>query len=327
MSENAERGIDRGLRIPARDGFKLAATLFEPHSPKGPDAAWQDDTLVLINSATAAPRGYYEPFARFLSNRGFAVLTYDYRGMGESRPRSLRGFDARLHQWGEQDLAGVLDWAVSRVQPRRLLAIGHSVGGQLVGLADNNERIDALMTVASQSGWYKLWPKSEHRRHALRWHVGVPLLSRLFGYVPGRLGIKEDLPGGVAREWAAWCRSPGFLLEGHEERRAGFERVSRPLLAFSFEDDDFAPRAAVEWLHRLYSNAQVTHRHFVPATSGLGEVGHFGFFRERFRETLWKEAASWLGEHSHRSTAPRAARPRPEIPPPARAEAGNREAA
>jgi predicted alpha/beta hydrolase len=292
---SGETGTDRSLRIPARDGFKLAATLVEPAggwSSEGMDA------LVLISPATAAPRSYYDTFARFLADRGFAVLTYDYRGMGGSRPRSLRGFRASMHEWGEEDLAGVIAWASRHVQPSRLLGIGHSVGGQIVGLAENNERFDALMTVASQSGWYGHWPESAHRRLALRWHVTVPLLSRIFGYVPGSLGIKEDLPGGVAREWAAWCRRPGFLLEGHPKRRAGFERIRRPILAWSFEDDGFAPRPAVEWLHRLYGNARVAHRHVVPVTAGLGEVGHFGFFRERFRDSLWKEAAAWLESHA-----------------------------
>ncbi|HEX3130460.1 MAG TPA: alpha/beta fold hydrolase [Thermoanaerobaculia bacterium] len=288
---NGETGIDRGLRIPARDGFKLAATLFEPAGGWSTGDGGKD-ALVLISPATGAPRGYYEPFARFLSDRGFAVLAYDYRGMGDSRPKSLRGFRASMHEWGEEDLAGVIAWVVRHVQPSRLLGVGHSVGGQLVGLAENNQRFDALMTVASQSGWYGHWPESKRRSLAFRWHVGVPLISRIFGYVPGSLGIKEDLPGGVAREWAAWCRRPGFLLDGHPERRAGFERFGRPILAWSFEDDLFAPRPAVEWLLRLYGNAPVEHRH------RPGEVGHFGFFRERFRDSLWKEAADWLAGHA-----------------------------
>ena len=111
----------------------------------------------------------------------------------------------------------------------------------------------------------------------------------------------------MAREWAAWCRRPGFLLDGHPERRAGFERFGRPILAWSFEDDHFAPRPAVEWLLRLYGNASVTHRHLVPATTGLGAVGHFGFFRERFRDSLWQEAADWLAGRSEPIQARRAA--------------------
>lgn len=126
---NMDPGIDRGLRLPARDGFKLAATLYEPRGR----GEWGHETLVLISSATAVPRSYYDGFARFLAGRGFAVLTYDYRGIGESRPRSLRGFRAAMHRWGEEDLAGAIDWACHHVQPARLLSVGHSVGGQRLG--------------------------------------------------------------------------------------------------------------------------------------------------------------------------------------------------
>lgn len=293
---NAEKGIDRSLRLPARDGFKLAATLYEPQG----NGAWGHETLVVISSATAVPRTYYDGFARFLAGRGFAVLTYDYRGIGESRPRSLRGFEARMHQWGEEDLAGVIDWACRRVQPARLLSVGHSVGGQLVGLAENNERIGALLTVASQSGYWGHWPSPERWRVALYWHLVFPVVSRAFGYMPGWMGIKEDLPGGVAREWAAWGRRPQFLLDGHEERRAGFERFARPIFAYSFEDDGFAPRAAAVALLHFYRNSRVVHRHIVPHTAGLPPVGHFGFFRDRFRDTLWEEAAGWLERHAAR---------------------------
>jgi len=31
-----------------------------------------------------------------------------------------------------------------------------------------------------------------------------------------------------------------------------------------------------------------------PKQIGAAKIGHFGFFRPEFRDTLWKEAADWL---------------------------------
>lgn len=61
------------IRIPARDGFALAATSYVPAT--NPSA-----TVVLINAATAVPQGYYRAFATFLAGQGYTAITYDYRG-------------------------------------------------------------------------------------------------------------------------------------------------------------------------------------------------------------------------------------------------------
>ncbi|HWP34111.1 MAG TPA: alpha/beta fold hydrolase [Thermodesulfobacteriota bacterium] len=286
------------LRIPARDRFALAASLYQPQAGTRPDA------VVLINPATAVKRGFYDRFARFLADRGFAVVTYDYRGVGESRPTRLRGFAASMHEWGERDLAGVIDWIAARFPESRLLVVGHSAGGQLVGLADNNDRIRALLAVAAQSGDWRLWPRPLRYALALLWYAAVPAATRLFGYLPGWLGIGEALPRGVALEWARWCRTEGYLVGGDGAgRRAGFARVTAPVLAYSFADDPYAPAAAVDALLRWYVNAPRTHRHVTPAEAGVPAIGHFGFFRDRVRDTLWREAAAWLRARSEGDAA------------------------
>src|ERR1700730_10557067 len=71
----------RTVEIPTRDGLRLAASVFEPAGPSA------DGGVGVINSATGVPRDYYAPFAAFLASRGFVAVTYDYRGIGDSRPR------------------------------------------------------------------------------------------------------------------------------------------------------------------------------------------------------------------------------------------------
>ena len=74
--------------ITARDGFPLAATVYI--------AAAVPRVAVLINSARAVPRKIYRGFASYLAEHDCAVVSYDYRGTGGSRPASLRGFNARM---------------------------------------------------------------------------------------------------------------------------------------------------------------------------------------------------------------------------------------
>ncbi len=279
----------QSITLKAGDGLELGATLYLPA------AAGEARRAVLIAPATAVRRAYYDGYARYLSGRGFTVLTLDYRGIGASRPARLRGFQASMHQWGEQDLAGALAWLHSRFPSHRLLAVGHSAGGQLLGLAANNGLLHGLVTVAAQSGYWGLWPRPRRYAMALLWHVAMPGLSHALGYFPASvLRLGEDLPAGVALEWARWCRDPDFLAgRSRRESVRHFGSLAAPILAYSFSDDPFAPRAAVDWLTDLYRSAPRQRRHLSPGQVGQ-PIQHFGFFRERLKEPLWSQSAAWL---------------------------------
>src|ERR687893_2099743 len=137
--------------IRATDKFQLAATEFGDAS--------RAERVALIAPATGVRRRLYIPFAEFLATEGFAVVTWDWRGTGDSRPESLRGFGATMRDWGERDLAGVIDWAATRYPSARLSVVGHNFGGQSVGLARNRDRVRRLVTVGAQSGYLGHWPR------------------------------------------------------------------------------------------------------------------------------------------------------------------------
>ena len=276
------------MSIKAIDGFELAATIFEPtEKPNG--------AVIVMNSATGVPRKFYRPLARFLSQSGYTVVTYDYRGIGDSRPDSLKGFDARVRDWGELDMASVIDWADATYQPTTLLHIGHSVGGQMAGLLENHHKIDAMVTMSSQSGYWRLQGGSEKLK--VLWVMGVmfPLLTRIYGYFPwSRFATGEDLPKGVALEWAKWCRSPNYLYDDKTlTNRHRFLHFSAPILAFSFDDDNWGTEQSVNALMSGYMGAPIKRRHVRPADYGLKSIGHFGFFRPQSKQ-LWQEMLAWL---------------------------------
>lgn len=272
------------VEIQAVDGLPLAATLFAPAAPAA--------ASVLLLPATGVRRRFYGPFADFLATRGFRVLTLDYRGVGGSRPERLRGFPASLSAWAELDADSALRHLAERFPQEPLLGVGHSFGGQAFGLLDGRRRFGAALLVAAQSGWWGHWHGPARLRLIAFWYLVIPAATALCGYLPGRrLGLGEDLPAGVARQWARWGRHPDYLLRGDAGGLAArYADIDCPLLALSFADDGYAPRPAVAALLALYRGAAVEHRHFDEAAG----VGHFGFFRESARHTLWPEAARWL---------------------------------
>lgn len=273
----------RDLAISAADGFELAATLYE-----APAA----DTVVLVNSATAVPRRFYQRFARFLQDHGWSVLTYDYRGVGGSKPASLRGFEGTMSDWTFLDMTAALGWITRELTPRRLFAVGHSFGGQTFGMLENATNVDALVGVSAQSGHWRVQGGREPARVRLIVTVAIPLLSRLFGYFPwSRFARGEDLPKGVALEWARWCRQRNYLLDDETLPLERYRAFAAPVLAYSIADDDWGTRRAVDEMMRAYGN--VTRRHIAPGDYGLERLGHTGFFREG-AEALWRETVDWL---------------------------------
>jgi predicted alpha/beta hydrolase len=271
----------------AADGHRLAGSMFLPRaSAEAPSRA------TLIASATGVLRGYYARFASYLAEHGRTVLTVDYRGIGESRHGSARASDATMRAWGELDLSAALDWLVRTTGVSSVDYVGHSVGGQLLGRLAVPERIGRAVLVGSQSGEVRLWPAPERWRMTLYMYGLIPGITSAVGYLPGTLGIGEDLPPGVAQQWARWCRTRDYFMgvEGPSLRQA-YARVRAPILAFGFDDDPYAPRRAIEALLAFYPNAP-KHRRRVRVEEA--RVGHFGFFRPRWRDSFWREAREFL---------------------------------
>ncbi len=275
--------------IPARDGFQLAATVFQPDTPV--------QRTVVIAPATGVKRLLYHDFASYLAEQGLNVITWDWRGTGESRPASLRGFQANMRQWGTLDLASVIDWAEQKF-PGELAAVGHSFGGQSLGMPDNRHLLKRIVSVTAGSGYFGLWPKSQRWKYRLLWYVLAPVLTKLFGYFPGKLlRIGEDLPAGVMRQWARWCRRPDYLRDVN-----GHATIQAPLLVYGFRDDPFAPPRAVDWLQKQYASAYPKQlRYLAPEQLGVSRIGHWRFFRKDYVPSIWAETAAWLlsGETLH----------------------------
>jgi predicted alpha/beta hydrolase len=283
------------ISITTTDGFTLAGTCFTP--PQMPKA------VIVIPSAMGVKQDFYSPFAQFLAQQGFAVLTFDYRGMGMSVPdgfkRSLRGFKADLFDWAERDYSAALHAAKAWHDDVPLLVIGHSLGGQLLGLIPDNHLVDGVVTVAVGSGYWRDNAPQLKRFVWFMWFFAVPVYTRLFGYFPGKKVKKVgDLPMGVIFQWARWCRSPHYVIDdAGQPLRKGYDKIRVPVLSLSFTDDEMMSRRSIDSLHDFYRNAPVERRYIKPSDVSAKRIGHFGFFRPQFRTTLWQQTLAWLDQH------------------------------
>jgi predicted alpha/beta hydrolase len=250
---------------------------------------------VIIPSAMGVAQQFYTNFAQWLASQGYYVATFDYRGIGLSAPPSLRGFPVNIFDWAE-DCAAVIDAVKTQLPDVPLHWIGHSLGGQLLGLIPNRERIDRVITVATGSGY---WLENAWRTKSMVWWLWffvVPIALRVAGYFPGkRLRKVGNLPRGVMAQWRRWCLSREYVVGAEGERvREAYASVRMPMLSLSFTDDEMMSARGIRSLHGLYTNAPVEYRRIAPPEVGAKRIGHFGFFRPQFERTLWPLVPQWF---------------------------------
>lgn len=280
------------------DGAPLAMRLYDAvcdsrsGSRSGAAGARRDRPrgAVMIAPAMGVPQKFYAPLAGWLAERGFAVMTFDFRGSGESRTGPLRALDADIFSWARHDAAAALAELAEHVPGDVPITwIGHSLGGQIVPMIPNRDRIAKIITIATGSGYWRENSPQLRRKVWLFWWLAAPALTPLFGYFPGRaLRMVGDLPRGVIEQWRRWCLHPEYCVgaEG-EELRAAFDAVTTPLTSLSFTDDEMMSAENTASLHGFYRNAPRTMTRLAPLDHGLARVGHFGFFRPEAGRRLW----------------------------------------
>lgn len=294
------------LTLTAVDGYRLSAI---HHPATGPLRG-----RIVLAGATAVPQRFYRRFALYAAARGHAVLTLDYRGIGGSRPPRLRGFRMDYRDWARLDLAAAVEHATSQSGPPvPLFMVGHSYGGQALGLLPRPERVSGLYTFATGAGWHGWMPPLERLRVLVLWRLVGPLVTRWAGFLPwSRLGMGEDLPLDVYRQWRAWCRHPRYFFDDPgfaDEAAASFARVTTPIVAANALDDHWAPPASRDAFMAGYGRADWRGVDIDPACAGLGPIGHMGYFRPQ-AEPLWRGVLDWFdslprpGASAHALTHP-----------------------
>jgi len=256
--------------------------------------------VLVINPATGFPQTFYFRLANYAAGRGYDTLVYDYRGMGASAPSDLAAETCRMSDWGLQDMRAALSVAAAQAGGAPLATLGHSVGGQFLGLLANHALARVHVQVATSVGYWR-WELAPFRYLAWWfWRVHGPLMLALKGYVPtggGWSGLA--LPREVFNEWRRWCLRPDHFGPDLRTylRDNVFEEIRSPVLNVAFMDDPIATRRTVEALYRFFPNAAREVRWYSSADTGGTRIGHEGFFHSRHRDSLWRPVIDWLDQH------------------------------
>jgi predicted alpha/beta hydrolase len=106
------------------------------------------------------------------------------------------------------------------------------------------------------------------------------------------------------RQWRQWCLDREYVVGAQgEAARRDYAAVSLPILSLSFTDDEYMSARNIESIHGFYSGAPREMRRLRPGDVGEKRIGHFGFFRRRYAETLWPQAGEWLAGFAPRPSA------------------------
>ena len=282
------------LSIMTERNQALAATVYRPTEAV--------KAAVMIAPATGIKRQFYHNFASHLAAQGFGVLTFDNEGIGESLATDLAKCDASLISWGRHDMPAALDALQDEFPDVSYHLIGHSAGGQLIGLMRNYNAIASVFNVACSSGCIKNMDMPYKLKAMGFMDAFIPITNFTLGYTPSdKIGMGEPLPRGVARQWREWCNGSGYIKTafGKSIYTHFYDDIRMPALWLGFSDDEIANSKNIDDMIRVYTKMPVEKRFFKPKDFGLSSIGHMRYFSSRTNAKapeLWQMAVDWLNQ-------------------------------
>ena len=269
------------LILTTEDHINLVAHLFKPERDNG--------KLLLINSATGVKQQVYFSFASYFCEQGFTVITYDYRGIGLSKPKNMRGFQGSMRLWGSKDYKTITQYIKSAFKEYKKYCLGHSVGALILGMNEDSNIFEEFVFVGTQNAFVGNLKGRTKVEAYLGFGIAQPLTTSLLGYFPAHwFGLGESLPKNCAYDWRTLIlnrKSTNGLLERIDDYSKG---LSQKVLVIRAEDDVWLTEKAVRsLLEDTYRNLNPTYRLVKVSESEKGEIGHINFFRS-YNKKLWE---------------------------------------
>lgn len=278
------------IEVHSADGHRFELIHIPCRSPKS--------RLLFLPGMGVSARQYIA-FGLALAEHRIETFIHEWRGIGSSSLRADRATDWGYQALLEQDLPATLDRLQAKGNAPDLILGGHSLGSQLACLtaAMRPEACAGLLIVAGGSPYWKAF--SGWMRYGLPGiFVGMPSVSALVGYYPGRrLGFAGREARGVIRDWTRSGRSGLYQPLGvRHDLEAGLRQLAVPVLSLRMADDWFVPQSSLDFLTAKLSSAR-HEQQLIDRNNLSGTADHYRWMREPTGTAA--AIANWLDRQAH----------------------------
>ncbi len=283
----SEKIITQALPVITSDGFHLTASLFEPAEFNG--------KIVLISAASGIKQEFYYNFATYLTENGFMVYTYDYRGIGKSIDTTIKTTNGSYTIWGIKDYPAMVDYIMANHPDSKYYLIGHSFGGNGIGMSLMTNKFEKVITVASAITYWRYMPPLRGIQALFLAYIQIPLWNYLYGYFPARhKGLGENLPPKAASQWTRGLANKEAIIDIARFASDHYHQISTSIVMISIEDDWIGNEKGVDLLASYFTGAKVERRHLLVSETEQGKIGRINIFRKRFKTKLWPILLDYL---------------------------------
>jgi predicted alpha/beta hydrolase len=286
------------LDIRTSDGWSLRADV---HSPEGAPRGVAVLAHALMARRTEFYRNQAASFATFLVERGWRVVTFDFRGHGESRPTPHEGASYGYDELVTRDLAAVCAFAREQAGPLEpIVVVGHSLGGHaaLVAQGIGAIEVDAIVGLGAAPPFL-----GQHEPSRARWWLKRAIFAsmlataRRVGRFPARrlrLG-SDDETLASCEDFDRVARTGRWTSrDGRADYLAALAKVRVPVLQVVSERDRFecVPECGERFVACCGGPRQVVR--VARGDDGGDAPSHMGLVTSRRVRSVWDGIDAWM---------------------------------
>lgn len=266
--------------LQTEDSASLVAHIFSPEKSNG--------KILLINSATGVKQQVYFSFANFFAEQGFVAITYDYRGIGLSKPKKMKNFEASMRIWGSEDYKTLTNFIKENYSDYQKYCLGHSVGALILGMNEDSAIFEKFIFVGTQNAFLGNLKFKTKIEGFLGFGIAQPITTQLLGYFPANwFGLGESLPKNCAYDWRTLILNKNSTNKLLQKTKDISKKLSQKVLVIWAEDDIWLTEKGVKsLLNTTYPNLKPNYRFIKTSESEKGEIGHVNYFRS-YNFKLW----------------------------------------